>query len=140
MRQVAEERGGGGDLLLGREFALAHLLQPRLGDLDRLLEVVEHLEAVAGPGHLVEADDLDSIAGTGQGHLVAAPVGHAAHAAVPDARKHHVADREAAALDEEGGGDALALVAVGLEDGAGCGGEMVGLQLEDLGLEGEALE
>src|SRR5262245_25839716 len=109
-------------------------------DLLGLLQAVDHVEAVAHRGQLVQARDLDGLRGTGVFQRIAAVVVDRAHAPVALAGQDHVALHEAAVLDQEVRDLALALLDLGLQHDAGGGALEVALELEHLALEEHALE
>ena len=82
------------------ELLPAQALATRLRVLARLALVLDHARVLAGRRRLVEADDLDRIAGAGVLELLAVEVVERANAPPGVARDDRVADVERAAVDE----------------------------------------
>ena len=102
--------------------------------------VLEHAELVAGVGHGLQAQNLDSVGGTGLGDGAALGVEHGTDAAIGKAGDQRIAHVQGTAGHEHGSDRATALVELGLEDVAGGKGVRVGLELEHVGLEQHGLQ
>ena len=125
------DRGVGLGLFLG--LALLHQLAGQL--------LVGHgVEGSAGGGGLAEAGDLHGDAGAGIGHALPLVAHHGADAAYGGAGDNDVALMQGTVLNQQGGHRAAALVQACLDDGALGGAVGVGLQLADLGGQGEHLQ
>src|SRR5207245_2825083 len=83
-----------------RELLASQPLTAHLGEMARLALVLDHSGMLARRGWLVEADDLDRLAGLRLLDLLAPEVEQPAHAPVPVAGDDRVADPERAAMDE----------------------------------------
>src|SRR6185369_4384747 len=98
-----------------RELLAAEALAAHLRELPRLALVLDDPRALAGGRRLVEADDLDGLAGVCLLDLLAAVVVEGAHLAVRVARHDRVADLQRPALDEHRRDGAAAHVEAGLD-------------------------
>ena len=125
------DRGVGLGLFLG--LALLHQLTGQL--------FVGHgVKGSTGGGSLAEARDLHRYAGASLGHPLALVAHHGADAAHGGTGNDDIALMQRTVLHQQGRHGAAALVQTGLDNGALSGAVGVGLQLADLGGQGEHLQ
>ncbi len=119
---------------------LALLADAVLGQLASAGFVFHHGEGVAGRRNAVQAEDLDRGGRTSFGQLLVTLVEQGANPAELAAGHNDVAALQRAAIDQHGGDRAATLVELGLDHHAVGGAVGVGLQVEDLGLQQDALD
>ena len=135
----------------GEQVVQGHLLLQLggrvLGGLTALLHqlpghalVGDHIELVAGGGNVRKAGDLNGLAGTGGLYGAALVVGHHTDTAHGGAGDEDVALLQGAVLHQQGGNGASGLVQTGLDDSALAPAVGVGLQLLNLGGQGDHLQ
>src|SRR5690606_11393362 len=128
------------DVFLLAKRLLAMDLLSSLGDVAYLLFIVQYDELVAGFGSAVEAQNQRGLRGPRYIQTIIALIEHRTDAAAVDAGNERIADMKRAVLHENGRHDAPALFEARLDHHAVCVSVRIRPELQQLGLEQNAVE